>query len=144
MVRESRIKVIRFAGSPDLVANTAGHINAYSDFEPNGFIKSITLNENNFAGTGSMYITTSGDEHTLFGFYSGTSLNNSVFCNGSWSVLPRGYLTTTGDVSLSGTICQVGELPIWGRKIHLYISGAGVSGTGVSQKSGTELIITYI
>lgn len=136
-MRENRIKTIRF-GASDLLAGATGHIDAYSKAEPNGMLKAIMLSENNYAATGSLKIETSGDNFALFSFISGTAFNNSVFTDENFTVLPRGYATTTTNVSLSGTTAyEIEEIPLWGRKIHVSISGVGAS------KSGTEMLLVY-
>jgi len=131
MVRENRIKIYRF-NPENLVGGADSLLNTYTAYPLNGLIQSIQYTENNFVGTGSIYLRASGTGEIIWSIpSSGTGIGNIA---GSDVVFPRASTKGTDNSNQSGL--NYAEIPV---NTILQLDGS----IGVS-KSGTGFNIIYI
>lgn len=119
----------------ELVANAGGVVDIYSSEGLNGMLQAVSISESTFAGaTGSLILSASGLETTMWSMVSGTIRGNGVATSGV--TFPRATTVYTWSAPISGSSQEtvLAEIPLADTVLHLIGSGLGnaTSGLGVT------------
>jgi len=131
-MNDLRIKCYRFRAGSDLLASSAGLFDSYALWPIEGTLMGIQFTSNNYAATGSLFLTVSGTEDAIWSCISGTVTSN---INVTGLITPVNLARDTKNNS--GTNIGYIEMPIYG-VMRLVGSGLGDS------KSGTGFNVLYI
>jgi hypothetical protein len=129
MVRDHRIETFDFLSG----GLTGANFDNSSWRSLNGLLIGVQVKENNWAATGSLFVTISGLGYPVWSMISGTNTGN-VSASGTY--YPVAYANNQTNLSLSGTAPTISEIPLFGN-IRLVGSGLGAS------KSGLGVTLVY-
>jgi len=124
MVRSTRIKEYNFSYS-DVTGDT---VSTYTSYPLNGMLKGVTIYNNNFTATGSLFLRASGIESTAWSMISGTARGIGIGASGL--TLPLAIPVRTNSTNISGTAtAQHVEIPM-NSVMHLVGTSVGASKSG--------------